>query len=200
MQAFRQRAIKGDLPETDEDGKPIDYGAIFKPGPGALWQLPEDVDLWESSQTDIQPLLTAVKDDIRDLAAVTRTPMAMLLPDSANQSAEGASFAREGLVFKTMDRMKRASYAWNQVMQLALLFAGVGLERDIEVLWLPADRPSLAERADASSKAGDLPFGTKLRKIWGFSETEAERIEQERMADVLNLALAAPMTGEGDGV
>ena len=200
MQAFRQRAIIGDLPDTDEEGNPIPYAEIFRPGAGALWRISDpEVKLWESQQTDIQPMLSATKDDIRDLAAVTRTPMSMLLPDSQNQSAEGASFAREGLVYKATDRIKRAAYGWNQVMQLALLFSGNGLVRDIETLWLPADRQSLAERADAASKA-QLPFGTKLRKIWQFSETEAERIEQERVSDVLmeTVATAGTETGEPD--
>lgn len=184
MQAFRQRAVIGDLPETDETGDPIDYGSVFRPGPGAVWLLRNGEQMWESTSTDIRPLLEAVKDDTRELAAGTRTPMSMLLPDSQNQSAEGASAAREGLVFKAKNRTKRAAYGWNQVMQLALLFGGQGWQRDIETLWLPPERQSLAERADAASKAVDLPFGTKLRKVWGFSEAEAVRIEQERMNDV----------------
>lgn len=191
MQAFKQRAAIGDFPETDEAGNPIDYGAVFRPGPGAIWLLNEGQEMWESGSTDIRPLLEAVKDDIRELAAGTRTPMTMLLPDSQNQSAEGASAAREGLVFKAKNRQKRAAYGWNQVMQLALLFGGNGLQRDVETLWLPAERQSLAERADAASKATDLPFGTKLRKVWGFSEAEAERIEQERMSDVFATLIAS---------
>jgi hypothetical protein len=192
MQAFRQRAVIGDLPETDEAGNPIDYGSIFRPGPGAVWLLNQGQAMWESGQTDIRPLLEAVKDDVRELAAGTRTPMTMLLPDSQNQSAEGATAAREGLVFKAQNRQKRAAYGWNQVMQLALLFGGHGWQRDVETLWLPAERQSLAERADAASKATDLPLKTKLRKIWGFSEAEADRIEQERMSDVFAQVLAQP--------
>ena len=36
MQAFRQRALSGELPETDENGDLIDYEAMFTPGPDAL--------------------------------------------------------------------------------------------------------------------------------------------------------------------
>jgi hypothetical protein len=45
MQAFRQRAVKGGLPAEDEAGNPVDYSAVFEPAPGALWDLPEGIDI-----------------------------------------------------------------------------------------------------------------------------------------------------------
>jgi hypothetical protein len=208
LQAFRQRATKGDLPDTepgtDKEGNPtevpIDYNAIFRPGPGALWRLPDGVDLWESQTTDLTPLLAAGKDDIRDLAAVTRTPMAMLMPDSANQSAEGAAFAREGLVFKSQDRIKRATYGWNTVMGLALRFAGAGAQ-PVTTLWLPPERLSLSERADAASKATDIPWATKMTDIWQFSPEQVQRMEAERLNDALVSGIATmPGTVPTSGV
>jgi hypothetical protein len=56
-------------------------------------------------QVDLGPVRQAIRDDVQDLAAVTRTPLFYLTPDAANGSAEGASLAREGLVFKTEDRI-----------------------------------------------------------------------------------------------
>ena len=200
LQAFRQRAIKGELPEVDAEGEAIDYSEVFRPGPGALWQLPEDIELWESGETNLQPLLTAVKDDIRDLAAVTRTPMSMLLPEGANQSAEGAAFAREGLVFKTRDRIRRATYGWNTVMQLSMLFAGRGEQRDIQTLWLPPEMLSLSERADATTKLSNIiPFRTLMTDVMQFPPEKAERLENERLADVLAMSLGQP-EADTDGV
>lgn len=40
LQAFRQRAIKGELPEKDAAGNAIDYNVLFSSDPAALWQLP----------------------------------------------------------------------------------------------------------------------------------------------------------------
>jgi hypothetical protein len=204
MQAFRQRAIKGDLPETqakvdengevvlDEAGDPVqeavDWADVFRPGAGALWVgLPEGVDIWESQVTDITPILAAVKDDVRDLAAVTRTPMSALLPDGQNQSAEGAQFAREGLVFKCRDRIQRAGYGWNQVMALALRFSGKAETiLDIETLWESPERLTLSERADAAMKMTNLiPFRTLMTEIMQFSPEKAEEMETERLADIL---------------
>lgn len=200
MQAYRQRAIKTQdgqpLPETDEDGKPIDYGELLKPGPGAVWELPPGADLWESAQTDIQQVLQAAKDDIRDLAAVTRTPLGMLIPDGQNQSAAGASYAREGLVFKTEDRTRRAGPSWSEVLRLAL-----ALERDVtedeipqvDIEWMPPDRPSMAERYDSLTKAGaDVPWRSKMTDILGFDGDKVDRMATERVEDAMLAATIAP--------
>lgn len=194
MQAYRQRATKGDLPLEDAEGNAIDYADMFRPGPGALWQLPEGVELWESQQTDITAILAANKDDITHLAAVTRTPMATLVPDGANQSAEGASFAKEGLVFKAGDRVVRASAALNLAMGAALAIETGASEPvdDVESLWLPVERQSLAERADAATKATDLPWRTRMTDIWQFSADRVDQMETERADDALQAASLAP--------
>lgn len=200
MQAYRQRATKGDLPETDESGAPIDYNEMFKPGPGALWQLPDGVDLWESAQTDIGGILDANREDIKQLAAVTRTPMSVLMPDSQNQSATGAAFSREGLVMKTEDRINRAAASWSEVFRLAF-----ALERgseanvpQIDVDFLPPDRPTMAERYDALGKAGsDVPWRTKMTRILGFDGDEVDRMAAERAEDALISSLTAPQVAPG---
>src|SRR5690606_14672608 len=124
LQAFRQRAIKGDLPRKDAQGNLIDYDDIFSADPGALWMVPATADIWESGQVDLGPIRSAVRDDVQDLAAVTRTPLFYLTPEATNGSAEGASLAREGLVFKAADRLAETTAPWARVMQLAFLFEG----------------------------------------------------------------------------
>jgi hypothetical protein len=193
MQAYRQRAVKGELPEKDESGQAIDYGQLFKPGPGSLWELPEGVDLWESSTTDLGGILESSKADILMFAAVTRTPMASLMPESQNQSAEGASFAREGLVFKTDDRIARASASWGEVMSMAIELQTGKAPDKVYVDFMPAERQSMTERYDALSKAGnDVPWRTKMTKILGFSGDEVDRMAAERAEDAMLAATLAP--------
>lgn len=196
MQAFRQRAIKGELPSRDLDGNEIDYGAMFPANPGALWRLPDGVDLWESAQVDLTPILSSVRHDVQDLAAVTRTPLFYLTPDAANGSAEGASLAREGLVFKTTDRIAQASESWEQVMRLALTFAGEPAFPDMEVVWRAVDLPSMAERFDAAAKAAiaGVPWRTIQEDILGFSPQQVDRMALERAADLLLIVPAHEKT------
>lgn len=198
MQAYRQRAIETadgkPLPETDEAGNVIDYGALFKPGAGALWELPAGVKLWESQTTDATWLLNASKDDIRTLAAVTRTPMSTLIPDGANMAAEGAAFAREGLVFKTENRIERAKASMNLVIARSLAIeAGTTQLPQVSVDYKPAAQRSLSERADAATKAAnDLPWRTRITDIWGYDADAADRMETQRAQDALILGMTQP--------
>ncbi len=194
MQAYRQRGIKGDLPVEDEQGNEIDYAEMFKPGPGQLWQLPPESEVWESAAGDLTQILSAAKDDIRDLAAVTRTPISVFVPDGVNQTAEGASFAKEGLVFKTTDRAARAGTVMAAMMGGALAIEAGESDpvADVETLWAPFEMRSLAERADASTKAQDLPWRTRMTDIWGFSQERVDELESERSNDALIQAMATP--------
>lgn len=189
LQAFRQRGVKG-VPSRDENGDEIDYDDIFAADPGALWIMPATADVWESGQVDLGPIRQAIRDDVQDLAAVSRTPLFYLTPDSANGSAEGASLAREGLVFKVQDRIVQTSESWEQVMSLAFLFAG-DTERaargDMEVLWAPPDRVSMAEKYDAAvkAKASDVPWRTRMTDILGFSPQKVAEMEAELAGEAL---------------
>lgn len=192
MQAFRQRALSGELPETDENGDLIDYEAMFTPGPDALWTLPEGVSIWESQPGDVSQILQAVKDDIRELSAVTRTPMSVLSPDSANQSAEGASLMREGLVYKVEDRMRRMAPFWEALVSMGLEIDGSPAE--VQVQWAPAERQSLSERFDALTKAGDLPWRDRMTDVLGYSADRVDRMEanRERDAELARSLMPAP--------
>lgn len=201
MQAFRQRAIKG-LPQVyppthAKAGQPIDYSEIFIADPGAFWQLPEDAEMWESGQVDLNGILSAAKDDITFLAAVTRTPLHMLMPEGQNQSAEGASLAREGLVFKAEDRIKLFSPRWARVITLMKAWMGeTERVRPGQILWVPPERASLAERANATAQLKDVPWRTRMIEVMGFNPADVDRMESERADDQLlqartTLAIAA---------
>lgn len=169
MQAFKQRAIKG-VPLKDSTGKEIDYAEIFPPDPGAMWHLPAAAEIWESGQVDMSGIRLAVRDDVTDFAAVTRTPLYYLSPDASNGSAEGASLAREGLVFKTGDRVTTATPGWKQTQRLIWLYMGDEVRADaaaLDVLWESPDRHTLASRFDAAVKAKDagVPWHERMELI-----------------------------------
>lgn len=195
-QAFRQRVLKGDFPTHDQDGNEIDYNGIFESQAGSLWMVPENADVMELGQADMNGILQAVRADIQDFAAVTRTPMHYLNPEGANGSAEGAALAREGLVFKAEDRIARASSGWTKVMSLMFRWLG-DQDRanllDLEPIWKPAERYSMAERADANSKFQDIPFRSRMTLIGQFTPSEVAQMEVERAGEQL---LIEALTGQ----
>ena len=196
-QAFRQRVLKGDFPTHDQDGNEIDYNGIFESSAGSLWMIPEGADVEELAQAEIAGILSAVRADIQDFAAVTRTPMHYFAPEGVNGSAEGAQLAREGLVFKTEDRIARASAGWSKVMSLVFRWLGDETRAtllDLEPLWKPAERYSLAERADANTKFADVPFRSRMSLIAQFSPAEIEEMESEKASE--SLIAQAIFTGE----
>lgn len=194
-QAFRQRAVKGELAEEDSDGNPNDWASLLAAAPGAMWQLPDGIDVWESAATDITPMLSSVKDDIRMYCAETRTPVPTALPDGANQTAEGALAAREGLIFKANDRVARMSSAFSDVLADAIRILVPEFEESVEIRWAPPQLASLTERyaAAAQAKAADVPWRSRMSDILGFSPEKIDAMELELASEQLQ---ASMMFGE----
>jgi hypothetical protein len=191
MQAFRQRAIEGDLPQfypddfADESlrGERIDYNSLFQAGPAALWMLPAGAKVWESTTTDITPVLTAEERDIRHLAAVTSTPLYVLSPDAAAGSAAGAGLAKEMNVSATEDMMDRAEGAIALAHSKAFrgmadpVRAEVG---EIETIWATLDSSQWLQKAQAGQAAKDtMPRRMIWEKVYGLSPAEIEQAEQD---------------------
>jgi hypothetical protein len=195
-QAFRQRAIEGGLSPTDEKGNPVDYAAVFAPAPGALWDLPEGVKIWESQESaqSIIAMLQAEKDDIRDFSAVTRTPMSMLVPDGQNQSAAGAEFSKEGLVMKARDRIGRVKPPLESVLANAIRVVEADFAEPVEVSFADPTHASTAERYDAAVKAktAGVPWRTIMIDILGFSAVKVDAMQTEREEEQLAALVAAP--------
>lgn len=197
LQAFRQRAIKG-VPTVDKQGNPIDYQDIFTNDPGALWLLPATAEMWESGQVDLGPLLTSVRDDVRDLAAVLRLPVYHFMPDAANGSAEGAAAAKEGLVYRAEDRQTRCSVGFSDAISLAFGYLS-GPEGDdpltVTTLWRPIERFSLGERYAAAAQAvtAGVPWESRMIDVLQYEPDDLPRLRAQR-ADDLIFAPASPAT------
>lgn len=200
IQAFRQRAFKG-LPKTypqghDREGETIEYDpGAFAADPGSLWDLPADVDIWESQTIDIGPIRLLIKDAVMDLAAVTRTPLSMITPDAANGSAEGASTMREAHVFRTEDRRLRCHFGMAKVMAYAFAWAGDAQRADptqMTTVWAPIERYSLLQKSAAAAQAAasGLPWASIMTDIWGYEPADLPRLESQRSDDLM----AAPIS------
>lgn len=204
MQAFRQRAIKGELPATypsehPKAGQAIDYDEIFESDPGALWMIPATAEIWESGQVELSGILNAVKDDVRNLAAVTRRPVNVLSPEGENQSAEGAALTREGLTFATEDRELR--FGRDLARALAYGFQMIGDEArsnatNMAVEWMPVDRWPLSAQAAAAqqAKAAGMSKQWILERCWQATPEEIEREKASALDDYM-LGVPPPQIG-----
>jgi hypothetical protein len=198
MQAFKQRAIKGGLPTQDEDGNDIDWAKVFDPAPGALWDLPDGIDVWESAETDIRPLLEGEKTDARDFAAVTLTPLSVFIPSGENQSAEGAQNANKGEIQKAKNRITRATAPMEGSLLEALRLLGVDEGETVELLWEPPEHISFGEKTLAAKQAKEAGMSARWIKqnIMGMSPDEIDQDESNATSDAL---LTATLIGAAGG-
>lgn len=190
IQAFRQRAVKN-LPDTDDDGKEIDYTDMFLASPDAMWQVPGDVDFWESTPIDLGPIVTSIQKDLERYAAAVSQPLHTITPDAANGSAEGASLMREEHLYKIGDRIDRVDPGHAETMSLAFAFQGDTARSDraqIEPIWGPTERFSLAQKADGASKLKDiLPQEAIWTDVLQYAPADVARLRTLRGRDLIFL-------------
>lgn len=203
FQSAKQRAIIGDLEgdDIDEDStaEDIDWDTIFDAAPDALWRVPAGTTFWESNPADLTGLLMAIRDDVKEFAGNTDTPLHLISPDAANQSAEGASLMREGLVFKVRDRRARLNPRLVELFKMAFAFAGeTDRTANIELLWGPIESFSLSEKANAVSQTkGVLSRNRQLQDIMELTPDQIQQNEQELQQDaILDSVLGAAGAGQ----
>lgn len=201
MQAYKQRAMKGGLPKVDEDENEIDWAKIFEPAPGALWDLPEGIDVWESAAVDIRPLLEGEKTDMRDFAAVMQLPIDVFLPAGENQSATGAANAHKGEIQRAKDRIARASAPMEAALLDALRILGLDDGSTVEIQFAPPEHVSLMEKTAAAKSARDAGYSRRwvAQNIMGMSPDEIAENESALAEEMLqqSILVGAPSGDAG---
>lgn len=204
MQAFRQRAIKGDInleygPEDIEviqglkqEGDPIDLSERFAMGPAALWNLPDGVEIWESQTTDLNGLQNVINADIKHLAATAGIPLDILSPD-VQGSANGAELKRETLRFKVENLNALASEAIGRMIRMALTLNGEGsaADDDFELMWKPMVSTSsleLAQSGQLKYQSGLMARRTVLTHDFGFTAQDIAEDDMNRISDQLTFS------------
>ncbi|MEV5042708.1 phage portal protein [Microbacterium sp. LMI1x-1-1.1] len=197
-QAFKARALKG-LPDKDEEGNDIDWGKRLDFAPGALIDLPEEVDVWESEAVDIRPLLEGEKTDARDFAAVMRTPIDVFIPEGQNQSAAGAANAHKGEIQKAKDRINRVSAPMEGVLLACLRVKELETEETVQVTFESPEHISLTEKAAAAVAAKGAGKSQRWidQHIWNMSPDEINREETDRATEQLQLMALTGAIGDG---
>jgi hypothetical protein len=187
-QSFRQRAViledDGDDNGDEEEPPNLDMDGLSA-DPGSLWVL-RGAKFWESNQADLTPIITAKRDDVKEFAAVTSTPLHLITPDAANGSAEGAGLMRESATSKIRDRRARVTPPLKLLWRIAFSFANAPERSRVRLHWGPIEFRSLAEKGSATAQSGTaLSLERTLTDIWELSPQEAALVIRQRTADGL---------------
>jgi hypothetical protein len=213
---FPLRALIGDPieyePEKDGDGKvkvdgdgdpiekakpPFDVSATgivqLENPDGKLVQLPEaKIDNYSAEE------------DIKHLAALTKTPAHYLLGEMVNLSADAIRAAEAALVSKVHQHHRSLGESWEDVIRLALRVKNPddprGQDTSAEIIWRDPESRSLAERADAATKLASIgmPWSVIASKVLGMSPQEIARAESQQSALMLESLIKKPSEG-GEG-
>jgi hypothetical protein len=123
--------------------------------------------------------LSAVEQDVNQLAAITQTPPHYLLGRIANLSADAITAAESGLVAKVRRRARHIGEGWEEVMRTALALDGhpeAAAFAQAEVTWRDFETRSLAQLTDALVKMATLGVPRRvLWERWGASPQELDR-------------------------
>lgn len=195
-QAYKQRMISGvKIPEDKgRSRKPP-----FDPGADMLWVVADpDAKMYEFKEADISQLLEAVRDDVGDMAAITKTPPHYLLGEVVNVSGDALKAAETGLVSKTRQRMRSVGWGWESVIRLCFLYMGDARATEViaSVIWDDPESKSRAELADAMTKevAAGVPLALAMQRA-KFTPEEIEfAIREKRKEEARQIALQAAAT------
>lgn len=206
MQSFRQRGVKGGLPEFYPEGHPkagerIDYDELFKAGPAALWLLPTGADVWESNPVDITPIYQYRREEMKILSSLTATPQDMFDGDSQNQSAMGAQVSREPLIHSVTRMNDQAEVTLSQGMAQSFQIVGDrvrGKVANIEVMWAKVSPATLQEKAEAVSKMGGKPSQEYINaEVLEMTPAQIRADEQARSTEMFRGALTQSTNATG---
>lgn len=195
-QSFRQRWMSGVAPKRGKkgSGKPQ-----FDPGADMLWVTDNpDAKFGDFAQADITQVLEAVRDDISDMASLSKTPIHYLMGKLANVSGDTLTQGESGFVSKIKLRMASVGWGLERAMRLAFKYMNQtekAEEVDAEVLWADPEVRTRAETADAAVKEAQVlatapPYALALimgRMGWDpdeirFAMEEREKWEAEQQA------------------
>ena len=204
-QSFKQRAIKGDIDagvdvsdndDTDSIIRDMREGGgkiqnLFEADPGSLWMVPDGVDFWESAQAQFGDLQKAILDDIKIYAANTSTPLNVLAPDSANQTAGGAELMRESFMDKIKDRRSRQTPVLILLHQIAFAMAQEEARSTrVRIFWSRAERESLSVKGDFLQKTKGIL--SRKRQLINYLEMDPDevRLNETELTQEIMLAQA----------
>lgn len=157
---------------------------------------------WASAPMD--PYSNAKNEDVKDIAARTRTPSQYLLGEMVNISGEALQSAESGLVSKVKERSRGMGEALEELVRLMLKASGD--KRDltkliIQTVWRDPEFRTIGQMADAVIKKhlAGLTSWAQTMEDAGYTPDQIRRNRREKRQDALADA-ALNFTGLGVAV
>lgn len=179
-QAYKQRWAKGiTLPKAKNgQAKPP-----FDPGSDMLWVTEsKEAEFGEFKEADIRQILEAIRDDVADMAAITKTPAHYLMGKMANVSGSTLDQAEAGMISQTKQRMTSTAAGFVKTAKLTFLYLGKPdlAKAHVEVCWYDPAYHSQAEMADALNKhvSAGIPLEIAAAKFGNYSAAELRKIDE----------------------
>jgi hypothetical protein len=207
---FRIRTATGIDVEVDADGKPVQP---FTVGPDRLLVSPNEQTKFDSlEETNIEPLLNAVKMAVTQVAALSRTPMFYLSGDLVNLSGDTLREMREQFRRKVQQRQAEFSGAMEEAGRMLAEATGGATPETLEVMWRDVEEVDRFQEAQAVAGlvAGgiipaaqgqvDLGYSTidRERMATELRAEQAQKLAQQRMQMDMEAAAAARASGQQD--
>lgn len=159
----------------------------------------KDAKLQQLPEAVLKNYLDTIEQQVRHLAAITKTPAHYMLGELVNVSADAIRSSEAGLISKIRRHQRALGEAWESVIRYALEISPKGdfpVDESAETVWRDPESRSLAERADAASKlAAHLPFPFLAQFVLGLSEQQIDELEALRGSDVLAAVVAEGVPG-----
>lgn len=186
--AFRQKWATGIEVPRDENGDPVEPFDVAVNR--ALISESSEARFGDFNATDLKPYIDLYESTVKHMAAVSQTPVSVLLGTPSNVSAEALALSITGLVNKVKRRAKHYEQAFESAMRLA--FRSMGDPRaeavDVETVWADPEIRSKAQDADAAVKlvqSGVIP-PQQAQEDLGYTEPQRTRmLEWARENDAL---------------
>jgi Phage portal protein, SPP1 Gp6-like len=158
--AFPQRVLTGvEIPRDPETNEPLPAQQIAT-AQSRLWTFEAaDARVTSLPTADLSGYLRAIEQQVRLIAAVTRTPAHYLMSQFINVSAEALVASEAGFIGKLEAKAASYSKGVREAMQIALQ-----TDAQINPTWRPFERFSPSIVADAASK--EMAVGVAAEEIW----------------------------------
>lgn len=192
---FPLRGVIGDKILKDDEGKPL---APFDANADSVFQLENpDAKLAEFKAADRGNL--SIFSELSQVAYITKTPAHYfpLQTGISNISADTIVALEGALHAKTTQHKGGLGEDWEEVLRLCglMLPEPVALSPRAQLLWLPSESRSLAERADAAVKlASVLPWQTVAEYALNATQDDITRWEAMKASDALGALIAGATT------